>query len=100
MKLADPERHLRHNREGAALVFGSAHRCTRSPASRAIAKSRKGRCGPSASNWKFRGHKIYKRKTPPLRDTNPQGWLHKGVFRNQVAATRPTSTLLRLNDIC
>src|SRR5258708_23878131 len=82
MKLADLERHLRHNgcvlyRRVLPIVFGSTHRCTRSPASRAIAKSRKGRCGPSASNWKFRCHKIYrieKRKTPPLRDTNPQGW--------------------------
>src|ERR1700682_3553737 len=39
------------------IAFGSTLHCTRSPASRAIAKSKRGRYGPSANNWKFRGHR-------------------------------------------
>jgi hypothetical protein len=62
MKLAELERHLRHQgcvlyREGGAHSIGSTPPCTRSPASRAIAKSKKGRFGPSANNLKFRGSK-------------------------------------------
>jgi predicted RNase H-like HicB family nuclease len=39
------------------IAFGSTLRCTRSLASRAIAKSKRGRYGPSANNWKFRGRR-------------------------------------------
>jgi hypothetical protein len=39
------------------VAFDSTLPCTGSPASRAIAKSKMGRLGPSGNNWKFRGHK-------------------------------------------
>jgi len=62
MKLAELERHLRHQgcvlyREGGAHSIWFNPACRRSPASRAIGKSKKGRFGPSANSWKFRGHK-------------------------------------------
>src|SRR5258707_14599497 len=37
------------------IAFGSTLHCTRSPASRAIPKLKRGRYVPSANNWKFRG---------------------------------------------
>src|SRR6266568_8087983 len=63
MKLAELERHSAPATVAFCIArvlpiaFGSTLPCTRSPASRAIVKSRKGRCGPSANNWKFPGHK-------------------------------------------
>ncbi len=62
MKLAELECHLRTKvafsiAKVVRIAFGSILPCTRSPASRAIAKSKRGRFGPSANNWKFLGHK-------------------------------------------
>ena len=62
MKLAELERHLRLHgcvlyREGAAqsIWFNPAlNKIASVPRHREI---KEGRCGPSANNWKFRGHK-------------------------------------------